>query len=319
MAKRPTKRQTRKVSRALAGIPFFILLLLLFLAACVTLVLELVGVIDLFKEEEKRDTYTVSGGTVEIHMIDVGQGDSILLMAPDGNILVDTGENKTESENMLKSYLDSLGIEKIDYLILTHHDSDHIGGADMVIDTYTVSTVIMEDWDEDYGKTTGVYNAIIESVQNSEGTEIKNYDPGDKLSLGELHIEFLGPVKEFNDKNEDSIIIRADFGENSIIMTGDAEEGAEKEILKTYSASDLDCDVLKVGHHGSKGSSTEEFLSAVSPEYALISCGIDNKYGHPHDEAITRLEATDAKIHRTDRTGNIVLVFDGKEISVKDE
>jgi len=316
MAKKPTKKQLRAAKKAVSGIPFIILLLILVVAACVVLVLELVGVIDIFKE---RETYEVTGGTVEIHMIDVGQGDSILIMAPEGNILFDAGENKSESEGKLTSYLDGLGIKEIEYFILSHHDADHIGGADVVIDNYTVSTVIMEDWDSDYGEKTGVYNSVIESVSKSEGTEIKNYDPGDKLSLGELHLEFLGPVKEFNDKNEDSIVVRVDFGENSIMMTGDAEEGAEEELLRTYSSDYLDCDVLKVGHHGSSSSTTVEFLKAVSPEYALISCGVDNKYGHPHEETIDALEAENVKIHQTDKTGNIVLVFDGKDITVKDE
>jgi len=316
MAKKPTKKQLRAAKKAVSGIPFIILLLILVVAACVVLVLELVGVIDIFKE---RETYEVTGGTVEIHMIDVGQGDSILIMAPEGNILFDAGENKSESEGKLTSYLDGLGIKEIEYFILSHHDADHIGGADVVIDNYTVSTVIMEDWDSDYGEKTGVYNSVIESVSKSEGTEIKNYDPGDKLSLGELHLEFLGPVKEFNDKNEDSIVVRVDFGENSIMMTGHAEEGAEEELLRTYSSDYLDCDVLKVGHHGSSSSTTVEFLKAVSPEYALISCGVDNKYGHPHEETIDALEAENVKIHQTDKTGNIVLVFDGKDITVKDE
>lgn len=318
MAKKPTKKQIRAAKKAFSGIPFLILLLILFIAACVVLVLELVGVIDLFGEKE-REAYEVTGGTVEIHMIDIGQGDSILIMAPEGNILFDAGENKNESEDKLKSYLDGLGIKEIEYFILSHHDADHIGGADMVIDTYSVETVIMEDWDPDYGDKTGVYNSVIESVSKSEGTEIVDYDAGDKLELGELHLEFLGPVKEFNDKNEDSIVVRVDFGKNSILMTGDAEEGAEAELLKTYSVAELDCDVLKVGHHGSSSSTTERFLDAVSPEYALISCGVGNKYGHPHKETVEKLEKGNVKTHRTDKTGNIVLVFDGKDITVKDE
>jgi len=316
MANKPTKKQIRAVKRATAGIPFYILLLLVALAACVVLILELAGVTDFFK---KREAYTVTGGTVEIHMIDVGQGDCILIMAPEGNILFDAGESNNETEDKIKNYLDAHGVKEIEYFILSHHDADHIGSAEFVIDNYTVSTVIMEDWDEDYGEKTGVYNAVIESVSRSEGTKIENYDPGDKISLGELHLEFLGPVKEFNDKNEDSIVVRADFGENSILMTGDAEDDAEEEILKTYSSSYIDCDVLKVGHHGSDSSTTEAFLKAVSPEYALISCGVNNKYGHPHEETLEKLNDRDVKIHRTDKTGNIVLVFDGTNITVKDD
>ncbi len=137
MANKPTKKQIRAVKKATAGIPFYILLLLVALAACVVLILELAGITDFFGGKA-REPYAVTGGTVEVHMIDVGQGDCILFMAPEGNIMFDAGENKAESEEKIKNYLDSLGVKEIEYLVLTHHDADHIGGADMVIDEYTV-------------------------------------------------------------------------------------------------------------------------------------------------------------------------------------
>jgi competence protein ComEC len=278
--------------------------------------LDLSGIIEL-PWNHKRETYTVTDGTVEIHMIDVGQGDSILIMAPAGNILVDAGENDPESERKLKTYLDGLGIKTIDYFIITHHDSDHIGGADMILETYSVGTVIIEEYY--YENETGVYRDYTEALVKSKDTKTMDPDVGEKMTVGELHLKFLGPTERFDEKNNDSIVVRLDFGENSIMMTGDAEVEAEKAIVSTYSVAELDCDVLKVGHHGAKTSTTEAFLSSVSPEYALISCGEGNKYGHPKSEIISRLTKAGANIHRTDKTGNIVLVFNGKDITVKDE
>jgi len=306
------KRRRRRIS----FIPFLITMLIFLVAFCVLTVLDLAGIIELPWNKE-RETYAVTEGTVEIHMIDVGQGDSILVMAPEGNILVDAGENDAESENKLKTYLDGLGIKTIDYFIITHHDADHIGGADMVLETYTVETVIIEDYY--YEKETAVYRDYLDALNSSKNTVTKDPSAGEEMAFGELHLKFLGPTERFDEKNNDSIVVRLDFGENSIMMTGDAETEAEKAIVKTYSASELDCDVLKVGHHGAKTSTTKDFLAAVSPEYAIISCGIDNSYGHPKSEILERLTEAGAKIHRTDKTGNIVLVFDGKDITVKDE
>lgn len=308
--KRRARRQVKKVTR---GIPVFIFILLLVAAACIVLALEIAGIIDLFKEQP---TYTVSGGTVEIHMIDIGQGDSILVMAPEGNILFDTGNNDKEIEAQLKAYLDNLGIKEIDYLVLTHHDGDHIGNADMVLETYSVGTVIMEDYY--YGSKTSVYRDLEAALEKSESTVIKDPAVGEVMTFGELHLKFLGPVKQFDNKNNDSIVVRLDFGENSILMTGDASKDAEVMLLNTYSAAELDCDVLKVGHHGSNSSSLSSFLKVVTPEYALISCGVDNEYGHPTSKVLARLEDVDAKIYRTDLTDDIVLVFDGTAITVKD-
>jgi DNA internalization-related competence protein ComEC/Rec2 len=306
------KRRRRRIS----FIPFLITLLILVAAFSILTLLDIAGIIEL-PWNRNRETYIVTEGTVEIHMIDVGQGDSILIMAPAGNILVDTGDNDAESENKLKAYLDGLGIETIDYMIITHYDADHIGGADMILETYTVETVIIEEYY--YGKETGVYKDYYDALAKSKDTVTKDPNVGEEMTVGELHLKFLGPTERFDEKNNDSIVVRFDFGENSIMMTGDAETEAERALVETYSVSELDCDVLKVGHHGAKTSTIKDFLKAVSPEYALISCGEGNSYGHPKNEILDRLEDEGSKIHRTDKTGNIVLVFDGKDITVKDE
>ncbi len=306
----------RRRRRRASFFPIIITLLIFLATFCILTVLDLAGLIEL-PWNKKREIYAVTEGTVEIHMIDVGQGDSILIMAPEGNILVDAGDNKAENEHKLKTYLDGLGIETIDYFILTHYDADHIGGADMIIETYTVETVIIEDYY--YEKETSVYRDYLDALENSKDTVTKDPDVGEEMAFGELHLKFLGPTERFDEKNNDSIVVRLDFGENSIMMTGDAEIDAEKSLVSTYNSAELDCDVLKVGHHGSTTSTTKNFLNAVSPEYAIISCGIDNSYGHPKAEILERLTEIGAKIYRTDKTGNIVLVFDGKDITVKDE
>ena len=313
--KKDTKLPKRR-RRRISFFPFIIILLVFLAAFCILTVLELAGIIEL-PWNKGREVYSVTEGTVEIHMIDVGQGDSILVMAPEGNILVDAGDDKAEDEYKLRTYLDSLGIETIDYFILTHYDADHIGGADMILETYSVKTVIIEEYY--YEKETSVYKDYLNALASSPDTVTKDPYAGEEMTFGELHLKFLGPDERFYEKNNDSIVVRLDFGENSIMMTGDAETEAENALVSTYSVSELDCDVLKVGHHGSTTSTAKNFLVAVSPDYAIISCGIDNSFGHPKAEILDRLANAGARIFRTDKTGNIVLVFDGKDITVKDE
>lgn len=298
--------------RRRSALPLWISLLLVVAVFCVMLVLDLSGLVDVFGNDP-REVYTVSGGTVEIHTIDVGQADCILVMAPEGNILFDSGENEKALEADLKEYLDSLGITEIKYFIITHPDSDHIGGADMIINSYNVDTVLMEPYT--YDKVTGVYTDAIEAIE-ANNVNVVDPSPGEKYSVGELHLTILGPIKDYGDKNKNSIVTRLDFGSTSALMTGDADK-AESDLASTYSSSELDCDVLKVSHHGSRYGSIEAFLNAVTPEIALISCGEGNSHGHPTDEALDRLTACGAEILRTDLLGDIVIIMDGTEVRLK--
>ena len=141
---------------------------------------------------------------------------------------------------------------------------------------------------------------------------------GDEYEVGSLRLTVLGPVsEEYESLNDYSVVLRVDFGETSFMFTGDAEALSEREILAKFSPAMLDCDFLKVGHHGSTTSNTEEFLRAVSPDIATISCATGNSYGHPHREILSRLDELDIKVYRTDISGDLVFISDGKEISAK--
>ena len=147
--------------------------------------------------------------------------------------------------------------------------------------------------------------------------EVVDPSPNEEYKVGGAVLTILSPTKDYGDKNENSIVARLDFGETSVMLTGDAEKKVEKDILATYSTSDLDCDVLKVGHHGSSTSSTQEFIDAVTPQYAIISVGEGNKYNHPNADTVKRLEDAGATVLRTDQLGNIVLESDGKVFTKK--
>ncbi|MBQ4140883.1 MAG: MBL fold metallo-hydrolase [Clostridia bacterium] len=258
-------------------------------------------------------------GEVEYHFIDVCQGDATLIRTPEGDILIDTGENSAEED--LKNYLDICGVDVLQYAVFTHPDSDHIGGADMVLAEYEVLNVIKPDFEKD----TQVYKRMMEGIE-AEGCKVYNALPGETYSLGEFDMFVLGPDPESQskfgiklDSNNSSIVIRATWGSTTALLTGDAEEPEEKSIMMTYTAADLGSMLLKVGHHGSRTSSTEGWLAAVNPKIAVISCGLDNKYGHPHAEVLAKLEAyVGDKIYRTDKLGNIVFVTDGKAFTYQE-
>ncbi len=255
----------------------------------------------------------VSGNEVQIHFIDVGQGDSALIRTSAGDILIDTGDNATE--DALKAYLDGCGVKDLEYVVFTHPDSDHIAGGDVVLENYNVKRVIRPDYDAE----TKVYNTLCDLIK-AEGAEDIRAELDSTFTVGEVKFTVLAPVKSYakDDKNNHSVVLRMDYGETSVLFTGDAEEKSEKDILNKYGSQAggmLDCDILKVGHHGSKTSTSESFLAAVSPELAIISCGEGNKHNHPDGIIVERLEDAKATILRTDKEGSIVFSTDGTNLT----
>ena len=302
----------RRSGRNASAIMLMVALIILAIG-CVLLALDTAGIIDIPLFHIKNNPYTVPEGTVEVHMIDVGQGDSILIMAPKGNVLIDAGDES--AEGALRSYLDSMKIEKIDYLILTHPDADHIGSADMVVNTYSVGSVMMEPYT--YTSETQVYRNLETAIETRSVATI-DPSPNDVYSLGDLHITVLGPLDTYKDKNNNSIVARFDYGETSFMMTGDAETKSEKAMVTQYGLTGkLRCDVLKVGHHGSTTSTSSDFLASVKPEIAIISCGEGNKFGHPQEETLDKLAAAGVTVYRTDKVGTIILISDGKKVTYK--
>lgn len=250
-------------------------------------------------------------GELAIHFINVGQGDSILLQLPNSQtMVVDAGPN--EAGSTVVSYLQKQGIKKIDYLVATHPHADHIGGMDTVIQAFEIGKVYMPR----VTTTTESFESVLRSLQ-AKGLKITPAKAGlIVIDQGGLKINFLAPCSSgYEDLNNWSAVLKVQFGNNSFLLTGDAQSESEQEMLS--SGANLKADVLKVGHHGSHSSTTPAFLKAVSPKYAVISVEAGNDYGHPHQETLAKLTNAGAKVYRTDRDGTVVFVSDGKTLTVR--
>ncbi len=251
----------------------------------------------------------VSGDEVQFHFIDVGQGDAALIrIGGEYDVLIDAGPGSSEDD--LKAYLDRHGVDDLEYAVFTHPDEDHIGGADVVLENYTVKNVIRPDLDVD----TQVYERM-DTLIDAEGANDMIATPGKVFRVGEVKFTVLAPIgTDYSNRNDYSVVLRVDYGATSVLFTGDAETESEEEMLNRYRLTgELDCDLLKVGHHGSDSSSSEAFLKAVTPAFAVISCGEGNKYNHPDQEIITRYAAMKVPVYRTDMEGSIIFTSNGGE------
>lgn len=245
-----------------------------------------------------------------VTFLDVGQGDSILLSVGETHALIDGGE--AENADKIVSYLQEKGITKLDYVFATHPHSDHIGSLARVMKTVPAKTVVTPKIPGALTPTTNVYRGFLSAVAETGAKGVYG-DVGKAFQLGEGTLRILGPINTGKDLNNCSLVIRLDYGICSFLFTGDAEIAEEKDLLA--STSNLDVDVLKAGHHGSETSSSDDFLSAVSPKYAVISCGEGNQYGHPDSSLIQRFFNHDVTYYRTDQRGNITCVSDGSSLN----
>lgn len=254
---------------------------------------------------------TVSGPAevtedLTVHFLDIGQGDCTLLTQGEHAMLIDAGDN--DQGTKVQSYLEYLGISSLDYLVLTHPDADHIGGADVVIYKFDCNTILMPERKTD----TRTYDDVIQAMKSKDYTAI-HPEVGDSYAFGESSFTILSPARNYEDSNDCSIVLRLTHGGNTFLFTGDAEEEAENDMLA--SGMDLSADVLKVGHHGSHTSTSDAFLDAVSPTYAVISCETGNSYGHPHAETLNKLRAAGVQLFRTDDQGTITVTSDGSTLT----
>ena len=249
-------------------------------------------------------------GELQVHYIDVGQGDSILILAPDGTVmLIDGGESKSGALD----YLRTKGITHIDLMVATHPHADHIGGLVDVLNALPVSEVVTNG----APTTTLTYEHFLDGIANAKAV-YKEAKRGDTLVLGSLTFDVLSPEGPGGDDlNEGSLVLRLVFGKVAFLFDGDAGQEAEAGMLAT--GEDVQAQILKVGHHGSNSASSPPFLSAVKPEVAVYCCGVGNSYGHPHEETMTALADVGAKIYGTDVNGTVVVGSDGATYQVDTE
>lgn len=258
------------------------------------------------KKSPKKKASAQKEDLLIVHYIDVGQGDSTLITYKDHAMLIDAGDNSKGTAVQL--YLQKQGITHLDYVIGTHPDSDHIGGLDVIIYKFHCKNIFLPDYDHN----TATYRDVLSSIK-AKNYKITHPKVNATYSLGSIPFTIVGPCHKYAQSNDNSIALRLTYQNNSFLFMGDTTKEGEKDIMA--SVKTLSSQVLKIGHHGSKYSTGERFLSRVSPTYAVISCKEGNSYGFPTARVLNLLRKNKVKVYRTDEQGTIVAKSDGKKIS----
>ena len=251
-----------------------------------------------------------SGKLLSVAYLDVGQGDCIFVQTPNGKtMLIDAGE--AAARESIDGYIAKMGIAKIDVLIATHPHADHIGGMAYVVEHYKTGAVYMPK----ATSTSSAYRKLMGAIEK-RGVKVNTAQTGVDIWLDEdLVVSVLAPLKSsYANVNDCSVVLKITYRQTTFLFMGDASEVSEQEMMQQN--EDVDSDVIKVGHHGSATSSSKEFLNAVSPDYAVISVGQKNAYGHPSKSVLLRLGQAGARIYRTDLDGTVVITSDGNVISI---
>lgn len=286
--------------------------------AVVALTLAVVTAVIISKNNKKSIAETsdnvspepvVTEGTMQVHFIDVGQGDCSLIICDGEAMLIDAGDN--DQGTRVQKYLNDQGIKKLKYVIGTHPDADHIGGLDVIIYKFPCDNILMPEASSDTKSYLDVLSAI-----ESKGYKLTAAGQGDTFTLGSASIEILSPVKNhpYEEDNNNSIVLRIDHYNNSFLFTGDMEYQPQQVIIYDDELN-AKADVVKVAHHGANSSYMKAFYDEVNPEYAVISCAKGNKHGHPHSSVLNDFKKRGVKVFRTDEQGSIVAVSDGNKIT----
>ena len=262
-----------------------------------------------FKLNSGGTESVTDGQTLSVHYLDVGQGDSIFIELPQNKTMLIDAATAEYGEGIAE-YIYEQGYEKIDYLIATHPHADHIGGMKAVVEKFEIDKVYMPK----ASTTTKTYKNLLQAIKD-KGLKINTAKAGIIIAQsGNLKIDILAPNSDsYDELNNYSAVIKITYGDRAFLFMGDAEKLSEQEIT-----ADVKADVLKAGHHGSSSSTSEEFLARVNPTAAVISCGKDNSYGHPHKETLEALEKAGIEIYRTDTMGTIIASTDGESLEITD-
>lgn len=255
----------------------------------------------------ETNSTAVTDDGFKIHFIDVGQALSVLVECEGKFMLYDGGN--VDDGSLIVSYLQAQGVEQLEYLFCSHAHEDHVGGLAAALAYFPVYHVYSPVTE---GTTACFKNFVKYTQQQNLAVEVPTV--GDVWQLGSARIELLGPVAQYSDTNDTSLVLRIDYGSTSYLLTGDMEKTAESDLVA--SGANLKADVLQVGHHGSSTSTGYAFLNDVLPEMGIISCGENNKYGHPHDETLSILRDAGVDVYRTDLLGTITIASDGQNYTV---
>ena len=247
---------------------------------------------------------------LQVHFIDVGQALSVLVEC-DGQFMLYDGGN-VDDGSLVVSYLQQQGVEELQYVFCSHAHEDHVGGLAAALAYFPAHHVYAPVTEAD----TKCFRDFVKYTQQ-QGLSVEVPAAGTVWQLGSAAITQLGPVAQYSDTNDTSLVLRLDYGSTSFLLTGDMEADAERDLVNT--GANLKADVLQVGHHGSSTSTSYIFLNSVLPEMGVISCGVNNKYGHPHEETLSILRDAGVDVYRTDLLGTITIGSDGQNYTVGTE
>ncbi|WP_049894632.1 MBL fold metallo-hydrolase [Halogranum rubrum] len=275
-------------------------------------------------EDTQATTTTTATGSVapagelSVHLLNVGQGSSTLVIGPEGEtILIDTGDWTDDGEDVI-AYLEARGVTRIDHLVTSHPDADHIGGHAAVIEHFeTNGDGVGAVYDPGIASSSATYESYLDAIESHDVT-LYRAQAGDSIRMSEVDARILAPPEGYlanEDRNENSLVVHLQFGASSFLLTGDGETASEEYLVETYGDS-LDSTVLAVGHHGSQSSTSDAFLDAVSPQAAVVSSAYDSQYGHPHEAVLSRLATRSIPTYWTATHGTVQFTSNGSAVTV---
>lgn len=295
-------------SKLISGIVIIIIAVLAFAGSMILKEPE-----KLFEETGLRNSQQTESNMMYVDFIDVGQGNCTLVYLGDTAILVDSGE--VGAAQTVINYIKNLGIDELDCVLVTHPHSDHMGAMTKILYEFKIKDLIMPEIPEDIIPTNSTYEKFLTAVSDNAENVIPA-EAGMTYSYGEMNLEILAPLHGYDNLNDMSAVSRVSYGETSVMFMGDASTAVEKELLNTD--RDFSADIINIGHHGSKTASSQKWLEAVNPEFAVICCGSCNEYGHPHSVVTERLDNLGIEYYRTDLNGTVVFQSNSKEFTKSD-